>query len=63
MGQYAPMSNSTIDEGEYYLLLTCLKLAAGRLAKEQVLELADMLFDELRDRRAGSSERLQVETS
>lgn len=56
MGQSTPIHEAAIAEDEYYLLLTCLKLASSRLSKTQVLELADMLFDELRTRRGDASE-------
>ena len=56
MGQL-PFNQPAIEEHEHQLLLTCLKLAASRLSKAQVLELADMLFEELRSRRTSHGEQ------
>ena len=60
MGQSTPINTCPVDDSEYYLLLTCLRVAAARLSKEQVLELADTLFDELRARRSGAGEHLHM---
>ena len=55
MGQSVPLNHPPIEDCEYQLLLTCLKVASSRLTKSQVLELADMLFEELRSRRPDTS--------
>ena len=60
MGQSTPINALPVEDAEYHLLLACLRLAATRLSKEQVLELADTLFDELRARRAGSGDPLHA---